>query len=1764
MTNNTTGSGTEFINRLINGGFEENNAPAWYYGVFQNLRGWTKASGYGIEIQTNGFNGFSPKSGRALLELDSSGANSNSAMYQDIATGAGQTFQLKFSYMARVFNAGTDTNDIEVWWEGNLLTRISHDKWGWQDYNLVVKATGATSRLMFKATGLQDTYGGLLDDVQLYGTNDTGLTRNLLGTEARDILLGSTGNDAIDGAGNNDKIYAGAGNDAVMGGTGDDVIYGDRLIDFTNNRMANGSFEGNQLRGGWATFNSISGWQKKWGNFELLNSRAGVGNSNDGNNYLELDSTGNSSIYQDIRTNAGDKLLLQLDYKARVWHANSNAIEIWINDVYYTTINESTPSNWKTYEYEISATGSNTRVELRGAGLSDTVGGFIDNVRLYDIRDGQGNDVIRAGAGKDTIYAGAGDDNIILAGAVAPGYYTQDDINNSGGTGFNASAVLSLSQLNGNAVSDAVNGEVVNGGDGYDTLHVYGRADISNITLTNIERIALNSDLTINTNQLSSVTLATNSSTEILEPTIIRIVSGTGNNIIGFDKLGYLQSIERIDIGAGVQLNIEDLGDLQNAGLYTISGQGILNITDTQYTNNYDFKTWNIGLSQNLQVRLAGASATDSQLGSVTRISNEIVELNNFFNPVASVVNSQANQGDVLFISKDTLLQSVYDKDSLGKFESLAITRLVTTNDVISSITELNNGYQISIRKDANVDNIEFNYYVADKAGHSATSDLILKINDVDFAPTARTINNPKYFQEGSANHIIYDKQLLFGNYGYDSTISVISLTLNQSLTNYISVSDLGDRFSINVNEDYNGIVHLNYVIRENDSTSKTATAEYIFSIAAVNDAPIAGNNFANPLHQNEDTTKSYNINQILNGLISDVDGDNLQITKLALADTTNGVLQFNSNTGEFSYTPRANYYGEIEMNYWVTDSSLTASSTIRIVIDNVNDPVIINNKFVTQGLEDSKLSITYNDIIANGQITDVDSSIITLTNFAVVGNNAQIASTANGIVITPNNNFHGSVTVNYTATDGSLSTNGSFIAFFDNVLDGVSLVNQTYNIDNTHAYSITFANILANAIDVDSRVIGINQFGYLPSNVNFNVDYAHEIVTFNPNFTASQTNILNYEVVLDDFSTQSGTLTLNFRDLTAPSFAIASITGDNIITTAEHNAGVHVSGTGEAGSRITLDWGTTHHTATVNASGVWDSYFSTSEIPSTTTSLTAFAMDAAGNVSGNLSIQISLSSLVSNDNFVNTISGTNGDDALRAVNYTSSQVVFNNELILNNTPIISLRDSLHNNSNITSLGSGTYVGAWQNDPWTRGGNGSHIFRIFNTDGTMNSQVSHAGGFNDSGLVVNLGGGSFVDLVSTYSNEYVSYSNNDIIRNFYYLNTQISITENLTNDDPYSSIMAAKNIGNGSYTIIYADTYQNVHQAIYNINGSSQTINDLLTYTAYNSAITSITSGTFAVVLQVASSYESPNHDLYLFQYSGGSYTSTNILVNNNTTGKQINPEISDIGNGSYVVAWESENQDGSGYGVYGRIFNINGWSSSEFLINQTTNNNQKNIAISKLGNGSFFAVWESDHEGNSNIYGRMFNGYIPTSNEFIINSQTSGWQGRPDASELDNGDIAVSWLSDYSASNYNFVTRILDFDNIINRSLNKTTNTIYGLNGNDKLYDGFGNNSLTGGGGSDTFVYGNVGHTMILDYNSAQGDILQFDRNIFSNATAFSNAYNNHSFTITGDNGDIVITFDNNSTTQLILHNINAPSGTLTYNQFLTAIGGDSHLTFG
>jgi len=155
------------------------------------------------------------------------------------------------------------------------------------------------------------------------------------------------------------------------------------------NLVNNGSFESTlQPSGSWNIYRHIDGWTTGPRGVEVRDNVAG--SAFDGNNFIELDTTGNSFIAQTIATTQGEHYTLSFAYSARPdtagMRSNTNDILVmWgLKPVMLLSATNNTHDNqWTTYSFDVvGSKGSSTTLSFWAAGKSDSYGGSLDKVSL--------------------------------------------------------------------------------------------------------------------------------------------------------------------------------------------------------------------------------------------------------------------------------------------------------------------------------------------------------------------------------------------------------------------------------------------------------------------------------------------------------------------------------------------------------------------------------------------------------------------------------------------------------------------------------------------------------------------------------------------------------------------------------------------------------------------------------------------------------------------------------------------------------------------------------------------------------------------------------------------------------------------------------------------------------------------------------------------------------------------------------------------------------------------------------------------------------------------------------------------------------------------------------------------------------------------------------------------------------------------------------------------------------------------------------------
>ncbi len=216
-----------------------------------------------------------------------------------------------------------------------------------------------------------------------------------------------------------------------------------------------------------------------------------------------------------------------------------------------------------------------------------------------------------------------------------------------------------------------------------------------------------------------------------------------------------------------------------------------------------------------------------------------------------------------------------------------------------------------------------------------------------------------------------------------------------------------------------------------------------------------------------------------------------------------------------------------------------------------------------------------------------------------------------------------------------------------------------------------------------------------------------------------------------------------------------------------------------------------------------------------------------------------------------------------------------------------------------------------------------------------------------------------------------------------------------------------------------AGVYAQAYTSRGNAQGSEFLVN---TYTTSSQAMPSVAmdqTGTFVVAWQ-SNGQDGGGYGIYGQRYSGN-YTlpptaGQVFQVNTYTSSAQVSPKTAADAAGAFVVVWESQGQDGNLYGIYAQRYNATGVAQgSAFQVNTFTTGNQEKPSVAMDYAGDFVVAWQSEAQDGSDygVYAQRYNSSgAAQGSEFLVNTYTSGNQENPSVAMDSAGDFVVAWQS--------------------------------------------------------------------------------------------------------------------------------------------------------
>ncbi|ERN40551.1 peptidyl-prolyl cis-trans isomerase (rotamase) - cyclophilin family [Rubidibacter lacunae KORDI 51-2] len=282
--------------------------------------------------------------------------------------------------------------------------------------------------------------------------------------------------------------------------------------------------------------------------------------------------------------------------------------------------------------------------------------------------------------------------------------------------------------------------------------------------------------------------------------------------------------------------------------------------------------------------------------------------------------------------------------------------------------------------------------------------------------------------------------------------------------------------------------------VRATDLLGNTAEDTFSVTVADVPDPPTA---------IDDSVTTAGNQSVTIDVLANDTDVDSTDLTPSVTDAPDNGTAAVEN--GAIVYTPAAGFSGTDSFTYTVSDGELTSNvANVTVEVDPVSllPPEAAEDTGSTN--EDAAVTV---DVLANDSDPDGDALSV---ESATQGRNGSVTINADGTVTyTPNANFNGSDSFEYTVTDGGLTATATVTVAIAPVNDDPEANDDAATTGEDVAATIV---VLDNDSDIDGDTLSIESVtqGSNGGTVDVNADGT---VTFTPAAGFSGTDSFTYTV---------------------------------------------------------------------------------------------------------------------------------------------------------------------------------------------------------------------------------------------------------------------------------------------------------------------------------------------------------------------------------------------------------------------------------------------------------------------------------------------------------------------------------------------------------------------------------------------------------------------------------------------------------------------------
>ncbi|HHX8508033.1 TPA: tandem-95 repeat protein [Vibrio diabolicus] len=498
--------------------------------------------------------------------------------------------------------------------------------------------------------------------------------------------------------------------------------------------------------------------------------------------------------------------------------------------------------------------------------------------------------------------------------------------------------------------------------------------------------------------------------------------------------------------------------------------------------------------------------------------------------PVSGNLAYSVDEDGSIRLSQEQLLSQASD------VEGDALTASNLSVDGNATVTQNDDGsFTITPDADFNGD-IDISFDISDGTNIvQATADLT--VNPINDLPVPQ---DQQFSVEEDGTLIFTDADLLNGATdieGDNLTVEGVSYDGGDGI-----LTDNGNgTYTFAPNENFNGDVNFSFDV--SDGTD-TVSANIDVSVTPVDDAPVSGN-----LAYSVDEDGSIRLSQEqLLSQASDVEGDALTASNLSV-DGNATVTQ--NNDGSFTITPDADFNGDIDISFDISDGTNTVQATADLTVNPINDlPVPQDQQFSVE--EDGTLQFTDADLLAGA--TDIEGDDLSVTGISYEGTDGVLTDNGDGTYsFAPNENFNGDVNFSFDVSDGTDTVSANVDVSVTPVNDPPVAGSTSYTVHEDNSITISDAQLLANSSDLEGDV-SIDSVSYSGSDgvLQINGDGTY---TFSPNENFSGEVTLDVVVADEEGATDATTAGITVLEVNDPPVAgptSYTIDEDSVLTFSE------------------------------------------------------------------------------------------------------------------------------------------------------------------------------------------------------------------------------------------------------------------------------------------------------------------------------------------------------------------------------------------------------------------------------------------------------------------------------------------------------------------------------------------------------------------------------------------------------------------------------------